>query len=53
MFMRAVACVDDRDGSHFAGILCGALDEMPHRNHVGIIRNHEDGVFECLSLAYA
>ena len=53
MHVCAVAGVDDRDGSHLAGILRRALDVVAHGDDVGIVAHHQDGVLEGLAFSGA
>ena len=51
--MGTVAGIHDGHWGHFRGILCGALDVVAHHNHVGIVRDHQDGVLQRLALRTA
>ena len=50
MLVGTVASVDNGHGGYFAGVLCGTFNVVPHGDDVGIVGNHQDGVFQGLAL---
>ena len=46
MLVGSVACINNGYGGYLAGILGRTLNEMAHGYHVGIVRHHQDGVFQ-------
>ena len=53
MLVGTVACVHNRDGGHLRGILSCTFDIVAHHDDVGIVGDHEDGVFQRLTLGAA
>ena len=53
MLVGTVAGIDDGHGGHLGGILRGTLDVVAHHDDVGIVGDHQDGVFQGLALCAA
>ena len=49
MLVSTIACIDDRNVSHFCRILGCSLNEVTHDNNVCIVADHQNGVFQRFS----
>ena len=51
--MGTVTCIDDGDVGDLGSILGGTFDEMAHHDDVGIVGDHQDGIFQRLAFRAA
>ena len=50
MLVRTISCINNRYRCHFRGILGSPFNIMSHNDSIRIIRNHENGIFQRLTL---
>ena len=48
--MCTVACIHDRDGGYFRGILGSTFDIVAHHDDVSVVGYHQNGVLQRLAL---